>query len=193
MSGQPQAGWAWASRPDRPLAAPTRLSHGLGSHPGRCTSRLRVSRTKEFSQREAMLPRAALGDSGLPPSTPACVLRKEGPGLTASEPGAVSDNTTSRRLVAAEGSRSSADLRQMLLAKKQRTQDLPSGGLSENIPERSPDTPYSVCKSIEAVTTIEKPTTVTPCKGVPLARGAVPEDTSQSMLRLNKEPQSRWP
>ena len=44
-----------------------------------------------------MLPRAALGDSGLPPSTPACVLRKEGPGLTASEPGAVSDNTTSRR------------------------------------------------------------------------------------------------
>ena len=43
-----------------------------------------------------MLPRAALGDSGLPPSTPACVLRKEGPGLTASEPGAVSDNTTSR-------------------------------------------------------------------------------------------------
>ena len=55
-----------------------------------------MSRTKEFSQREAMLPRAALGDSGLPPSTPACVLRKEGPGLTASEPGAVSDNTTSR-------------------------------------------------------------------------------------------------
>ena len=82
---------------DRPLAAPTRLSHGLGSHPGRCTSRLRVSRTKEFSQREAMFPRAALGDSGLPPSTPASVLRKEGPGLTASEPGAVSDNTTSRR------------------------------------------------------------------------------------------------
>ena len=76
----------------------------------------------------------------------------------------------------------------MLLAKKQRTQDLPSEGLSKNIPERSPDTPYSVCKSIEAVTTIEKPTTVTPCKGVPLARGAVPEDTSQSMLRLNKEP-----
>ena len=151
-----------------------------------------MSRTKEFSQREAMLPRAALGDSGLPPSTPACVLRKEGPGLTASEPGAVSDNTTSRRLVAAVGSRSSADLRQMLLAKKQRTQDLPSGGLSKNLPERSPDTPYSVCKSIEglseAVTTIEKPTTVTPCKGVPLARGAVPEDTSQSMLRLNKEP-----
>ena len=55
-----------------------------------------MSRTKEFSQREAMLPRAALGDSGLPPSTPASVLRKEGPGLTASEPGAVSDNTTSR-------------------------------------------------------------------------------------------------
>ena len=135
-----------------------------------------------------MFPRAALGDSGLPPSTPASVLRKEGPGLTASEPGAVSDNTTSRRLVAAVGSRSSADLRQMLLAKKQRTQDLPSEGLSKNIPERSPDTPYSVCKSIEAVTTIEKPTTVTPCKGVPLARGAVPEDTSQSMLRLNKEP-----
>ena len=58
-----------------------------------------MSRTKEFSQREAMFPRAALGDSGLPPSTPASVLRKEGPGLTASEPGAVSDNTTSRRLV----------------------------------------------------------------------------------------------
>ena len=50
VSGQPQAGWARprASRPDRPLAAPTRLSHGLGSHPGRCTSRLRVSRTKSF-------------------------------------------------------------------------------------------------------------------------------------------------
>ena len=107
------------------------------AHPGRCTSRLRVSRTKEFSQREAMSPRAALGDSGLPPSTPASVLRKEGPGLTASEPGAVSDNTTSRRLVAAEGSRSSADLRQMLLAKKQRTQDLPVPGHSHYIPPQS--------------------------------------------------------
>ena len=32
---------------------------------------------------------SALGDSGPPPSTPASVLRKEGPGLTASEPGAV--------------------------------------------------------------------------------------------------------
>ena len=31
---------------------------------------------------------SALGDSGPPPSTPASVLRKEGPGLTATEPGA---------------------------------------------------------------------------------------------------------